>query len=253
MAIFKSSNPVLTDKAFEKSVQAYDGEALKMTVQGTLNKFFLLSLLVIGAASITWSAFFQGRDVTTWMLVGGIGGFIVALVLIFNPSKGAFLAPVYAILEGIFVGAASAYYNYAFQKTAPGIIFQAVGITFGTVIAMFLLYRFQIIKVTEQFKSIVLTATLGVAIFYGIAFVLSLFQVNIPFLHQGSTMGILFSLFVVGLASMNLILAFDRVEKGVSMGVPKYMEWYSAFGLVIVIIWLYLEVLRLLSKIYSRN
>jgi uncharacterized YccA/Bax inhibitor family protein len=253
MAIFKTSNPVLTDKAFEKSIQVYNADVIKMTAHGTLNKFFLLSLLVIGSASVTWSAYFQGKNVYPWMLVGGIGGFIVALILTFNPTKGSFLAPLYALLEGVFVGGASAVFNYVFAKSAPGIIFQAVGITFGTVIAMFFLYRFQIIKVTDKFRSIVFTATMGVIIFYVIAFVLRLVHVDIPFLHEGSTMGILFSLFVIGLASMNLILAFDRVQKGVEMGAPKYMEWYSAFGLILVIIWLYLEILSLLAKLNSRN
>lgn len=253
MAIFKTSNPVLTDKAFEKSVQVYDADVVKMTERGTLNKFFLLSLLVIASASFTWSAYFQGKDVMPWMLVGVIGGFIVALILIFNPTKAPFLAPLYALLEGVFVGAASAVFNYAFAKSAPGIIFQAVGITFGVIIAMFLLYRFQVIKVTDKFKSIVLTATLGVMIFYVIAFVLRLIHIDIPFLHQGSTMGILFSLFVIGLASMNLILAFDRVQKGVEMGLPRYMEWYCAFGLIMVIIWLYIEILNLLAKLNSNR
>jgi uncharacterized YccA/Bax inhibitor family protein len=253
MALFKTSNPALTDKVFDRSMQVYDADALKMTERGTLNKFFLLTVLVIAAASITWSAYFDGKDVTTWLLAGGIGGFIVALILIFNPSKAAFLAPVYALLEGVFVGGISAMYNHAFDKTAPGIVFQAVVLTFGAVIAMFLLYRFRIIKVTEQFKSIVLTATLGVMFFYLIAFGLSFFHIDIPFLHQGSTIGILFSLFVVGLASMNLILNFDRIEKGVEMGAPRYMEWYGAFGLIMVIIWLYMEILSLLSKLNSRN
>jgi len=252
MAIFKTSNPALTDKAFQKSVEVYDMNAVKMTERGTLNKFFLLSLLVIGSASFTWSAYFQGRDVFPWMLVGLIGGFIVAMILIFNPLKAAFLAPIYALLEGVFVGGASAVYNHAFDKTAPGIVFQAVVLTFGTVLAMFALYRFKIIKVTEKFKSIVITATMGVVLFYIIAFILRLCHIDIPFLHEGNTIGILFSLFVVGLASMNLILNFDRVEQGVAMGAPRVMEWYGAFGLVMVIIWLYLEILNLLAKMNRR-
>jgi uncharacterized YccA/Bax inhibitor family protein len=253
MAIFKTSNPAFSDKVFQKSMEVYDIDALKMTERGTLNKFFLLSLLVIASASVTWSAYFQGANVFPWMLIGGIGGFIIALILIFNPSKASFLAPVYALLEGVFVGGASAVYNHAFDKTAPGIVFQAVVLTFGTVIAMFLLYRFKIIKVTDRFRSIVFTATLGVMLFYVIAFILRLCHIDIPFLHEGSTMGILFSLLVIGLASMNLILNFDRIEQGVAMGAPKYMEWYGAFGLIMVIIWLYLEILNLLAKLNSRN
>jgi uncharacterized YccA/Bax inhibitor family protein len=253
MAFFESNNPALNEKTFQKSIEIYDADAVKMTERGTLNKFFLLTLLVIATASITWNAFFQQKDVSLWMIGGGIGGFIVALILIFNPSKAAFLAPVYALLEGFFVGGASAMYNSRFDKIAPGIVFQAVVITFGTVIAMFLLYRFQIIKVTDKFRSMVFTATLGLVFFYGIAFVLRLFHINIPFLHEGSTIGILFSLFVIGLASMNLIMNFDRIEQGVAMGAPKYMEWYGAFGLIVVIIWLYLEILQLLAKMNSRR
>ncbi|HSC37163.1 MAG TPA: Bax inhibitor-1/YccA family protein [Chitinophagaceae bacterium] len=253
MAIFKSSNPVLTDKAFEKSMTVYDADVVKMTEKGTLNKFFLLSLLVMATAALTWSAYFQGKDVWPYILVGAFGGFICAVVLAFKPKLASILGPIYALLEGAFVGGVSAYYQFAFQKQAPGIVMQAVVITFGVVIAMFLLYRFQIIKVTEKFKAIVITATVGLIFFYLIAWGLSFAHIDIPFLHEGSALGIGFSLLVIGLASMNLIMAFDRVEKGVAMGAPKYMEWYSAFGLVVVIVWLYIEVLNLLGKLNSRN
>ena len=253
MAIFKSSNPVLTDKAYEKSLQVYDADTLKMTERGTLNKFFLLSLLVMATASLTWSAFFQSKDVIPYILVGGIGGFIIAIVLAFKPAWSGVLAPIYALLEGAFVGGISAYLQFVFQKKAPDMILQAVVITFGVVLAMFALYRFQIIKVTEKFRTIVFTATLGLVFFYLIAWGLSFAHIDIPFLHEGSMVGILFSLFVVGLASMNLIMAFDRVQQGVAMGAPKYMEWYSAFGLIVVIVWLYIEILNLLAKLNSRN
>jgi len=255
MSIFKSSNPVLTDKAFKQSTESYQSDGLVMTERGTLNKFFLLSLLVIAAASLTWKSFFDGNATGTfgWMIAGAIGGFICALGLIFKPKWGPVLAPVYALLEGAFIGGASAIYQYRFEKIAPGFITQAVALTFGIAIAMFVLYRFQIIKVTEQFKSIVVSATLGLVFFYGIVFLLRIFNIDVPFLHEGSTLGIVFSLLVIGLAAMNLVLAFDRVQTGVAMGAPKYMEWYSAFGLILVLIWLYLEVLNLLSKLNSRN
>jgi uncharacterized YccA/Bax inhibitor family protein len=253
MAIFKTNNPILTDKAYQKSLDVYDSGVVKMTARGTLNKFFLLSLLVMATASLTWSAVYQHVDVTGYIIGGAIGGFIIAIVLAFKPAWSPFLAPIYALLEGAFVGGVSAYLQYVFRDKMPGMIMHAVVITFGVVIAMFLLYRFRIIRVTETFKTIVFTATLGIVFFYLIAWGLSFAHIDIPFLHQGSTVGILFSLFVIGLASMNLVMAFDRVEQGVAMGAPKYMEWYSAFGLVVVIVWLYIEILNLLAKLNSRN
>jgi uncharacterized YccA/Bax inhibitor family protein len=251
MAIFKSGNPALSEKTFQKSIVINDGEV--MTEKGTLNKFFLLSLLVIATASLTWSAYFQGKDVTSWIMIGAFGGLIVAVVLAFKPMWAAFLAPVYALLEGAFVGGVSAYYSFAFAKVAPGIVMQAVGLTFGALIAMFVLYRFGIIKATEKFKAIIFTATAGIAIFYLIAMGLRMFGVDIAFIHEGSTLGIIFSLVVVAIAALNLILDFDMIEKGSAMGAPKYMEWYAAFGLIVTIVWLYLEILRLLSKLNSRN
>ena len=253
MAIFKSGNPALSEKSFQQSAQVYGADVVKMTEKGTLNKFFLLSLLVIATASLTWSAYYQGRDVSTWIWVGAIGGLASALILSFKREWGAFLAPVYALFEGAFVGGISAYYNYAFEKVAPGIVMQAVGLTFGAVLAMFLLYRFRIIKATEKFKSIVFVATAGIAVFYLIAVILHMFNVDIPFIHEGSAMGIGFSILVVGIAALNLILDFDMIETGVSVGAPKYMEWYAAFGLLVTIVWLYIEILRLLSKLNSRN
>jgi uncharacterized YccA/Bax inhibitor family protein len=151
------------------------------------------------------------------------------------------------------LGAISAVYNNVFAKTAPGIITQAVLLTFGVVIAMFFLYRFRIIKVTEKFRSVIFMATLGIAIFYLLAWVLRLFHINIAFINEGSTLGIGFSLFVVGIAALNLLLDFDMIEKGVAAGAPKYMEWYGAFGLLVTIVWLYLEILRLLAKLADRR
>lgn len=156
------------------------------------------------------------------------------------------------MLEGLFVGAVSAYYSFAFAELAPGIVLNAVGLTFGTAIAMYLLYSFKIIKATAKFRAIIITATAGIAIFYLIAFGLGFAGISIPFLHEGSAIGIGFSVFVVALAALNLILDFDMIEKGAELGAPKYMEWYGAFGLLVTIIWLYLEILRLLSKISKR-
>ncbi|MBS1661770.1 MAG: Bax inhibitor-1/YccA family protein [Bacteroidetes bacterium] len=251
MSIFRSGNPTLNEKAFQNSLSV-PGEGV-MTERGTLNKFFFLSLMVMASASFTWSAFAQGKDVTSWAIGGAIGGIIVAFIIIFKKEWAAYLAPVYGLLEGVFLGAISAVVNAAFAKSYPGIITQAVLLTFGTVIAMFGLYRFRIIKATEKFKAIVVTATAGIAIFYLLAMVLRMFSIDIPFLHEGSTMGIVFSLVIVGIAALNLILDFDMIEQGAAMGAPKYMEWYCSFGLLVTIVWLYLEILKLLIKIAGRR
>ena len=256
MAIFKSGNPALNEKTFQQSIVVNQSEV--MTERGTLNKFFLLFLLVMGTASLTWNAFSQGKDVSSWLWIGLIGGFITAIVLIFKPVWATFLAPVYALFEGAFIGGISAMYNFAFKgaETAGatgGIVMQAVGLTFAVVIAMFALYRFRIIKATEKFKSVVIIATMGIAVFYLLAMGLRLFHIDMPLIHSSGTLGIVFSLVVVGIAALNLILDFDRIEQGAAMGAPKYMEWYGAFGLLVTIVWLYLEILRLLSKLNSRN
>lgn len=251
MALFQSSNPALKDNIYDKSVSLPGQEV--MTQRGTLNKFGFLSLMVIASASFTWSAYYQNKDIMPWMIGSAIGGLIVAMVIIFKQQWAGYLAPAYGLLEGVFLGGISAIYNNAFQKVAPGIVMQAVGLTFGVVIAMYILYRTGVIKATEKFKSIVITATAGVAIFYLIAMVLRLFHVDMPFIHEGSSMGILFSLVIVAIAAMNLILDFDRIDQGAAIGAPKYMEWYCAFGLLVTIVWLYLEILRLLSKFASRK
>jgi len=251
MSIFKSGNPALSEKRFQNTVISHDGEV--MTERGTLNKFFFLFIMVMAAASFTWSAFYQGKDVTSWMIGGAIGGLVVAIIMAFKPQWAQYLAPAYGLLEGVFIGGISALYNQAFAQSAPGIIMQAVVLTFGTVIAMFILYKTGVIKATERFKSIVITATMGIAIFYLLAMVMRMFGVDIAFLHEGSMLGIGISLFIVGIAALNLILDFDMIKKGSEMGAPKYMEWYGAFGLMVTIVWLYIEMLRLLSKINSRN
>lgn len=251
MAIFKSSNPTLSESVFQKSLQIDQSEV--MTERGTLNKFGFLFVLVLASATFTWGAFYQGKNVLPWIIGAVIVGFILALVTSFVPKYAAYLSPAYALVQGVFLGGISSYYDFAFAEKAPGIIMQAVLLTFGVVIAMFLLYRFQIIKATEQFKTGVIMATGGIALFYLLAIVLRLFGIPIVMLHEGTTIGIVFSFFVVAIAALNLILNFDMIERGVQMGAPKYMEWYSAFGLLVTIIWLYLEILRLLSKFAGRK
>jgi len=251
MELFKSGNPVLSEKKFERTVDRYDNNV--MTQSGTLNKFGLMMILLLAAASFTWKAAAEGKNIMPWMIGGAIAGFIVILVLAFKPQWSAILAPVYALLEGTFVGGISAYYNNAFSAYAPNIIMQAVGLTFGVVIAMLALYKFGVIRATQRFKSVVFAATAGIAVFYLLAIVLRMFGVNMPLIHESTTMGIIFSLVVVAIAALNLILDFDMIEQGAAMGAPKYMEWYGAVGLLVTIVWLYLEILRLLSKLSRRD
>lgn len=251
MALFKSGNPTLSEKVFERGIEWQQADA--MTERGTLNKFGLMLILLLASASLTWKAAAEGTNVMPYVLGAAIFGFIIAIVFTFKKTWGAALAPIYALAEGVFLGGISAYYNYAFEKTAPGIVMQAVGLTFGVVIAMFALYRFGVIKATQRFKTIIITATAGIAIFYLIAMVLRMFGVDMPMIHEGSTIGIAFSVFVVAIAALNLILDFDLIEQGAKQGAPKYMEWYGAFALMVTIVWLYLEILRLLAKLADRR
>lgn len=250
MSIFKSGNPAISEKVFERSMPYTSNEV--MTIRGTMNKFGVLFMLTMGTAGLAWKMAASGANIITPMWVCLFGALGVAFAMYFKMQWASFLAPIYALLKGFAVGGISVFYNFAFAEVAPNIILQAVGLTFGVVIAMFLLYKFRIIKATERFKSIVITATVGIFFFYMISLVLGMFGIDIPFIHEGSTLGIVFSLLVVGLAALNLILDFDMIEQGAQRGAPKFMEWYGAFGLLVTIIWLYLEILRLLSKFARR-
>ncbi len=254
MSLFKSGNPTLSEKRFKDTIlDNVVTHENAMTVRGTLNKFGFLFLMVMGTAFYSWKEYADGGNVQPFIYIGAFGGLALAIVMMFKKEWSPYLAPGYALLEGLFVGAISAYYNDAFAEKAPNIIINAVGLTFGTCIAMYLLYSFKIIRATEKFKSIIITATAGIAIFYLLSWVLGFFGINFGFLHEGSLMGIGFSLFVVAIAALNLILDFDMIENGAAMGAPKYMEWFGAFGLLVTVVWLYLEILRLLSKLSSRN
>ncbi|MDB5203196.1 MAG: Bax inhibitor/YccA family protein [Ferruginibacter sp.] len=253
MSLLKSGNPALSEKKFSSTILSDVVDfSNAMTVRGTLQKFGFLFLMLLGTSFYSWKEFSDGGNVTPLILTGAIGGLVVAIVLAFKKEWSPYLAPLYALLEGLFIGAVSAMYNGLFAEKAPNIVMTAVGLTFGVGVAMYLLYSFRIIRATEKFKSVVMTATVGIAIFYVIVFVMRMMGFdNMTFLHEGSMFGILFSLFVVTIASLNLIMDFDMIEKGAEMGAPKYMEWYGAFGLMVTFVWLYLEILRLLSKLNS--
>ena len=255
MAIFKSGNPTLTEKMFDKSHEMAANNMGTMTVRGAINKFGFMMLMLIAGAAYNWNLYEQLKQdtMTTLMWVGIIGGLISALAITFKPNWAPVLAPLYALLEGLFIGAISAIMNAAFAESYPGLIMQAVGLTFGVALAMFLLYNFRVISATERFKSIVFTATLGIGIFYLITMVLRLFGVNVSFMYDSSLLSIGISLFVVAIAALNLIMDFDMIEQGAERGAPKFMEWYGAFGLMVTIVWLYIEMLKLLSKLSSRD
>jgi uncharacterized YccA/Bax inhibitor family protein len=254
MALFKSSNPALNEKKFQSTVLDGVIPADGMTVKGTIQKFGFLFLMVLGTSIHSWRVHSYGGDVMPLMWGGIIGGLVIALVIAFKKEWAPFLAPLYALAQGLFIGSISSIFDFAFAETAPNIIMNAVGLTLGVSVGMYFLYTFRIIKVTEKLRSVIIAATVGIMIFYLLVWVMRMFGMeSMPFLHEGSTMGIIFSLVVVTIAALNLLLDFDMIEKGAAMGAPKYMEWFGAFGLLVTIVWLYIEILRLLSKVYSRD
>jgi uncharacterized YccA/Bax inhibitor family protein len=255
MSLFKSSNPVLSEKTFQGTIfEGIRDERQMMTVRGTMNKFGLLLLLMMGTAMYSWNSFYGGQDPLPMLLISVFGGLGVIIIMAFKKQWSPFLAPLYALLEGLFVGSISAMYEYRFETKYPGIVFQAVMITLVVAAVMFFVYRFQIIRVTNTFKRVLIIATASLALFYLITWVLFLFKIPAPaFLYEGSLLGIGFSIFVVALAALNLLLDFDFIEKGSEQGMPKYMEWFGATGLLVTLVWLYLEILRLLSKLNSRK
>lgn len=255
MAIFRSGNPTLTEKMFDKSSAVMAANQGVMSVRGAINKFGFLMLMVIAGAAYSWQLFAESKQSTMMimMMVGAIGGLIIAFAITFKPNWAGYLAPAYGLLEGLFIGGISAIMNAAFAEKYPGLVMQAVGLTFGVAIAMFLLYNFRIIRATEKFKSVIIASTLGIGIFYLITLVLRMFGVNVSFMYDSSLLSIGISLFVVAIAALNLILDFDMIEQGAERGAPKFMEWYGAFGLLVTIVWLYIEILKLLSKLGSRD
>ncbi|UZJ79462.1 Bax inhibitor-1/YccA family protein [Fictibacillus sp. KU28468] len=239
----RSSNPSLKDSTFSKL--RGQGIDRPMTLQGTVNKTFILLVLLCAGAFYTWNQYFDGKQVAPLLLAGVIGAFIVSLITIFVPKASPFLAPLYAMLEGLALGGISAMYEAKFS----GITTQAVLLTFSVLFALLIVYKLGLIKVTKNFRLGVMSATLGVALVYLVDLVLRLFGLNVPFIHETGVFGIIISLVIVGVAALNLVLDFDFIERGVEQRAPKYMEWYAGFGLMLTLVWLYLEMLRLLSKI----
>lgn len=259
MPLMKTSNPALGENTF----RGFGGGGrygfgpvdvtTRMTLSGTVNKTGILLICAFATAAWTWYRFLETRDISQvapMLVIGLFGGFIMAMVTAFKKEWSPVTAPIYALLEGMVLGGISAVFDLRY----PGIAIQAVALTFGTLLAMLLAYTSRVIKVTQKFQMGVFAATGGIMLFYFLQMILSFFHV--PFLtsvYGSGIVGILFSVFVVAIAALNLVLDFNFVEQGVNYGAPKYMEWYGAFGIMVTLVWLYLEILRLLSKMRDRN
>ena len=244
----RTSNPSLNSKTFERAAPG----AGVMTIEGTVNRVGILLVLMLIPAAYMWNKVLNAWDPSAAMgtaMMGLIGAFIFALITVFKKTWAPVTAPIYAVLEGLFLGAISGVFNQQY----PGIAMQAVALTIGTLFTLLLAYRTKLIKATENFKLGVVAATGGIAMLYLVSIVMSFFGASIPFIHSNGTFGILFSLFVVVIAALNLVLDFDFIESGAEQGAPKHMEWYGAFGLMVTLVWLYLEILRLLAKLQSRD
>lgn len=259
--MIRSGNPALKGDVFGLPgsgayrsggrVPAIGEQSDAMTIQGTANKSLILLALVLLTAFFTWRLFFAGNMalVTPLMWTGVIGGFILAIVTIMKKTMAPVTAPLYAAFEGLALGGISA----IFETRFPGIVVQAVGLTFAVLFSLLFAYKSRIIRATENFKLGVTAATGGIALLYLVQFGMSFFGAQIPYIHESGMIGIGFSLFVCVVAAANLVMDFDFIESGEANGAPKYMEWYGAFGLLVTLVWLYLEILRLLSKLQSRR
>ena len=247
--LIKTSNPALNAQAFQSQPTAL-GEA--MTLDGTVNKTGLLLLCTAATAAWTWHLFMQTHSPATvapLMLLGFIGGFIFALITIFKKTWAPVTAPVYALLEGLALGGISAIFEVRYH----GIAIQSVALTFGTLGVLLLAYRTGLIPVTQKFRLGVVAATGAIMLFYLAEIVLGFFGIHFASINGSGIVGIGFSVVVVIVAALNLVLDFDFIESGVRASAPKYMEWYGAFGLIVTLVWLYLEILILLSKVRGRD
>lgn len=243
--LMKSSNPALNGKVFQGQPFAIEEP---MTLDGTVNKTGILLLCSVATAAYAWHTFMKTRnaaELSTMLWIGLIGGLIFAFATIFKQTWAPFTAPIYALLEGLVLGSLSAVLELRF----PGIAMQAVGMTFGVMFVMLLLYRSHIIPVTQKLRMGIVAATGAIMLFYVAEMLLGFFGIHFGAINGSGPIGIGFSVVVVAIAAFNLILDFDFIERGVRGGAPKYMEWYGAFGLMVTLVWLYLEIIRLLAKL----
>ena len=243
----RTANPLLNESTFAPA--AVPGEK-QMTLQGTVNKTGLLLFMTFFTAVYTWNmAMTNPGSAMTWIIGGAISGFILAIITSFKPAWSPITGSLYALAEGLFLGGISAMYEKQFE----GIALQAILLTGGTCLALLAAYSMRLIRATENFKLGIFAATGGIALVYLATIVLGFFGIQIPMIHESGLVGIGFSAFVVVIAALNLVLDFDFIENGCTHGAPKYMEWYAAFGLLVTLVWLYIEILRLLSKLARRD
>jgi uncharacterized YccA/Bax inhibitor family protein len=249
----RTSNPVLTEKAFQRAGETFAEGSATMTVQGAGVKTGILVLLALISAAFAWTQAAAGGVAAQSLYPLVIGGVIVAMIAalvgFFKPTTAPFAAPIYAVAEGLVLGLISQIVDAIF----PGIAFQAVCLTFGTLFSLLIAYQSGWIRVTEKFRAGIFAATGAIFLIYVIGFIMSFFGAGIPYIHEAGVIGIGFSLFVVAIAALNLVLDFDFIERGAAAGAPKYMEWYGALGLMVTLVWLYFEILRLLMKLQSRD
>jgi len=241
--MFRTGNPALKESTFRGLPRAVGEEA--MTLQGTVNKTGISLLILLAAAAFVWNS----ANPQPFVLIGLVAGLVTALVTIFKKTAAPVTTPLYAAFEGLLLGGVS----LMFEARYPGIVVNAVALTFGTLAVLLFAYSSGLIRPSENFKLGIVAATGAVAVLYLVSMVLGFFGKSIPFIHESGLIGIAFSLFVVGLAALNLVLDFDFIERGAAMGAPKYMEWVGAFGLLVTLVWLYLEILRLLAKLQDRR
>jgi uncharacterized YccA/Bax inhibitor family protein len=245
-----TSNPAFQGTIYQDWAAA-DSRGTTMTIQGTAVKTMILLAITAVTAGFAWNEMSSGSELMIPVMIGSaILGFIVAMVTIFKPTWAATTAPIYAAVEGVFLGALSSMIE---ARGYRGIALQAVSLTMGTLFVMLVLYSTRIIKVTQRLTTGIIAATGAVALLYFVTIILSFFHISVPFIHSAGPIGIAFSLFVVALAAFNLLLDFDYIEKSAAHGAPKSMEWYGAFGLIVTLVWLYLEILRLLQKLQDRR
>jgi uncharacterized YccA/Bax inhibitor family protein len=248
----RSGNPMFRSNAFQPDATFDETDSTqRMTLAGAINKTGILLVLCLVSAGYVWNQFFQSSEppaVNGLMMLGLLGGLAMAIVTIFKRQWAGLTAPAYALLQGLALGGISA----MFELQYPGIVIQAVGLTFGTLAMLLLAYKTGLIKPTENFRLMIVAATGGIALLYLVSFVMGFFGSSVGSIHSNGLFGIGFSLFVVAIAALNLVLDFDFIEAGAEQGAPKYMEWYGAFSLMVTLVWLYLEILRLLAKLRSR-
>lgn len=249
------ANPVLNENIFRKQGIAYSNTGV-MTVGGTAVKTLLLLFMVVAGAAYTWKVYYAAANpaaISGWMIGGLLVAAILGIVISFKPKTAQFLAPVYAAGEGLALGGISAVINEQFALTYPNIVVHAVALTLVTALVMYTVYASGIIKVNGTFMKVLSVALISILVFYLGSWIVSLFGVNLSMLHNNSPLSIGISLVIVAVAAFSLLMDYEFIRQASSAGAPKYMEWYGAFGLTVTLVWLYLELLKLLAKFSSRD